>query len=156
MGSEGFTLNAEELKRYQPNRYPFLLVDRITEVIPGKRAKGYKNLTANEWYFPVHFPGDPNMPGCLQIEAMAQVLTIAITTVDGMAGKVVHGYKHAGIFHREVRPGDKLEMSAEVLSFSRGLCRGRVQGFVDGELACELESTIIIPEVFNQFKPRKT
>lgn len=148
-----FSLNEEELKRFQPNSYPFLLIDRVTEVLPGKYAKGYKNLTNNEWYFPNHFPGDPNMPGCLQIEAMAQMLTIAITTMEGMEGKVVHGYKHSGTFHQEVRPGDRLEMEAQILFFRRGLCKGKVQGFIDGVLACELETTIIIPEIFNQFKP---
>lgn len=151
---ETFSLNTEEIKKYQPNRYPFLLIDRVTEVIPGKSAKGYKNLTANEWFFPVHFPGDANMPGCLQVEAMAQMLTIAITTVDGMAGKIVHGYKHNGTFHKEVKPGNRLDMYAEVISFKRGLCRGKVKGYVDGELACELESTIIIPDVFKMFTPK--
>lgn len=150
---EGFSLNAEQIKKYQPNRYPFLLIDRVTEVIPGKSATGYKNLTANEWYFPVHFPGDANMPGCLQVEAMAQMLTIAIATVDGFAGKIVHGYKHNGTFHKEVKPGKRLDIYAEVISFKRGLCRGKARGMVDGELACELESTIIVPEIFNQFKP---
>ena len=53
-----FSLDCEELKKYQPNRYPFLMIDRVTEVLPGKYAKGYKNLTNNEWYFPVHFPGN--------------------------------------------------------------------------------------------------
>lgn len=154
MDKNAFSLNAQELKKYQPNKYPFLLVDRITEVIPGKLAKGYKNLTANEWFFPVHFPGDSNMPGCLQVEAMAQVLTIAITTIDGMEGKIVHGYKHCGTFHKEVKPGSKLEMIAEVQSFRRGLCKGKVQGFIAGELACELYSEIIIPDVFNQYKPK--
>lgn len=155
MGKESFALNEVEILRYQPNRYPFLLVDRITEVLPGKYAKGYKNITNNEWYIPVHFPNDPNMPGCLQVEAMAQVLTVAILTVEGMEGKIVHGYKHAGTFHKEIRPGDKLEMYAEVISFKRGLCKGSVKGYIDGELACELESTIIIPEIFNKFKPIK-
>ena len=74
------SLNAEELKKYQPNRYPFLMIDYVTEVEPGKYAKGYKNLSNNEWYFPVHFPDGPNMPGALQLEAMAQMLTVAITT----------------------------------------------------------------------------
>ena len=148
-----FSLDAEELKKYHPNRYPFLLIDRVTEVMPGEYAKGFKNVTNNEWYIPVHFPGDPNMPGCLQVEAMAQMLTVAILTTKGMEGKIVHGYKHAVTFHREVVPGDRLEMDAQIISFKRGLCKGKVQGFVDGELACELESTIIIPDIFNQFKP---
>ena len=149
------SLNAEELKKYQPHRSPFLLIDRVTEVIPGEYARGYKNVTNNEWYIPVHFPGDPNMPGCLQVEAMAQMLTVAILTTGGMEGKIVHGYKHAGIFHQEIVPGDRLEMDARILSFKRGLCRGKVQGYVDGKLACELESTIIIPDIFNQYKPNE-
>ena len=94
------------------------------------------------------------MPGCLQAEAMAQMLTVAILTTPGMEGKIVHGYKHAGIFHKEVRPGDRLIMEAEILSFRRGLCKGQVKGYIDSELACELESVIIIPDVFNQFKPK--
>lgn len=149
-----FSLDAVELQRFQPNRYPFLLIDRVTEVLPGKYAKGYKNLTNNEWYFPKHFPGNPNMPGCLQIEAMAQMLTVAIMTVEGMEGKVAHGYKDFGTFHEEVKPGDRLEMDAQVISFKRGLCRGKVTGTVDGKLACELETTIIIPDIFCQYRPK--
>lgn len=149
-----FSLDAQELLEYQPNRYPFLLIDRVTEVLPGKYAKGYKNVTNNEWYIPVHFPGDPNMPGCLQVEAMAQLLTVAILTTEGMARKIVHGYRHSGTFHREVRPGDRLEMYAKIVSFKRGLCIGSVQGYVDDQLACELESTIIIPDIFNRYKPK--
>lgn len=150
---EPISLDAQELQKYQPNRFPFLLIDRVTEVLPGKYARGYKNLTNNEWFFPSHFPGAPNMPGCLQIEAMAQMLTVAISTIEGMEGKVVHGYKHAGVFHKEVRPGDRLDLDAEVISFKRGLCKGSVVGTVDGEKVCELETTIIIPDIFNKFKP---
>lgn len=152
---KAFSLDAVELQKYQPNRYPFLLIDRVTEVVPGKYAKGFKNLTNNEWYFPKHFPGNPNMPGCLQIEAMAQMLTVAIMTVPGMEGKVAHGYKDFGTFHEEVKPGDRLEMDAQVISFKRGLCKGSVKGYVDGKLACELETTIIIPDVFFQYRPKK-
>ena len=152
---EKLSLNADELRKYQPNRYPFLLIDRVTEVVPGKYAKGYKNVTNNEWYIPVHFPGDSNMPGCLQVEAMAQMLTVAILTTEGMENKIVHGYKHAGTFHLEVKPGDRLDIDAQILYFRRGLCKGKAQGFIDGKLACELESTIIIPDIFNQFKPKK-
>ena len=96
------------------------------------------------------------MPGCLQIETMAQMLTVAVLTVEGMEGRVVHGYKHVGTFHQEVRPGDCLELDARVLSFRRGLCKGKVRGTIGGELACELETTIIIPDIFNKFKPNKS
>lgn len=148
------SLDEVELMKYQPNRYPFLLIDRVTEVIPGKSAKGYKNMTNNEWYFPIHFEKNPNMPGCLQIEAMAQMLTVAITTTEGMAGKVVHSYKHNATFHREVKPGDRLDLESEIIHFKRGLCEGVVRGYIDGELACELETVVLIPDIFNQYKPR--
>ena len=72
-----FSLNYEELLAYQPNRYPFLMIDKVESVLPGKYAKGHKNLTNNEWYFPIHFPGGANMPGALQLEALAQMLTVA-------------------------------------------------------------------------------
>ena len=111
----GFSLNGEELQKYQPNRYPFLMIDRVTDVEPGQYAKGYKHLTNNEWYFPIHFPGGPNMPGALQLEAMAQMLTVAITTQDGLAGGVTHALEHTVRFKKEIIPGDTL--------IHRGLCR---------------------------------
>ena len=80
---EGFSLNYIELQEYQQNRYPFLMIDHVDEVIPGKSARGYKNLTLNEWFFPVHFPGAPIMPGVLQVESLSQMLIIAITTLPG-------------------------------------------------------------------------
>ena len=66
------SLNGVQLLEYQPNRYPFLMIDYVTKVIPGKEAKGFKNFTNNEWFFPIHFPGHPNVPGALQLEALAQ------------------------------------------------------------------------------------
>lgn len=148
------SFNAQELQAYQPNRYPFLMIDRVTECVPGKYAKGYKNLTNNEWYFPVHFPGNPNMPGCLQVEAMSQMLTVAITTTEGMEGKVAHGYKVNVTFHEEVHPGDRLDIEAEVFSFKRGLCKGHVSCYCEGKLVAEMDNTIIVPEVFYQYRPK--
>ena len=148
------SFNAKELQAYQHNRYPFLMIDRVTESVPGKYAKGYKNLTNNEWYFPVHFPGNPNMPGCLQVEAMSQMLTVAITTTEGMEGKVAHGYKVNVTFHEEVHPGDRLDIEAEVFSFKRGLCKGHVSCYCEGKLVAEMDNTIIVPEVFYQYRPK--
>ena len=113
---EPFSLNCLELQAYQPNRYPFLMIDHVDEVLPGKYARGYKNLTMNEWYFPVHFPDGPNMPGALQLEALAQMLTVAITTLPGLKGKVTHALQHTVRFRKEVLPGKKFEINAEVIS----------------------------------------
>ena len=149
-----FSLNYEELKRFQPNRYPFLMIDYVTEVEPGKYAKGYKNLSNNEWYFPVHFPDGPNMPGALQLEAMAQMLTVAITTQDGLEGKVTHALEHKVKFRKEVLPGQRLEINAEVISWRRGVCKGKATGITDGELACEAEMLITIPDILDLYLPK--
>lgn len=148
-------LNAFELQKYQPNRYPFLMIDHITEVIPGVSAKGYKNLTNNEWYFPQHFPGNPNMPGALQLEALAQMLTVAITTLPGMEGRVTHAMQHLVRFRKEVVPGDKLEIETEVISWKRGICKGRGVGYTNGEVACEADMLITIPEILKEYLPKK-
>ena len=107
---EPFSLNSIELLDYQPNRYPFLMIDFVTSVKPGEFANGYKNVTMNEWYFPKHFPGHPNVPGALQLESLAQMLTVAITTLPGNKGKVTFAISHTIKFKKEVVPGDKFEI----------------------------------------------
>lgn len=152
---EGFSLNCVELQDFQPNRYPFLMIDHIDLVIPGKSARGFKNLTLNEWYFPKHFPGAPNMPGALQLEALAQMLTVAITTLPGLKGKVTHALSHTVRFRKEVLPGDKLEIETTVLSWNRGIARGTGVGRTNGEIACEAEMLITIPDLLTQYLPTK-
>jgi 3-hydroxyacyl-[acyl-carrier-protein] dehydratase len=152
---ESFSLNSVELLEYQPNRYPFLMIDHVDEVIPGKSAKGFKNLTMNEWYFPIHFPGGPNMPGALQLEALAQMLTVAITTLPGNKGKVTHALQHTVQFRKEVLPGQKFVIETQVLSWKRGMAKGRGVAYTNGEVACEADMLIIIPEIFEQYLPKK-
>lgn len=151
----GFLLNAEELKRFQPNRYPFLMIDYVTDVEPGVHAKGYKNLSNNEWYFPVHFPGGPNMPGALQLEAMAQMLTVALTTQEGLGGKVTHALEHKVRFRKEVLPGEQLVIEANIISWRRGICKGRAVGYTHGEVACEADMLITIPDILDQYIPKR-
>jgi len=150
---EPFSLNCLELQAYQPNRYPFLMIDHVDEVLPGMYARGYKNLTMNEWYFPVHFPDGPNMPGALQLEALAQMLTVAVTTLPGLKGKVTHALQHTVRFRKEVLPGKKFEIDAQVINWNRGICKGRGIATVDGEVACEADMLITIPEILEQFLP---
>ena len=104
---KSFSLNSVELLEYQPNRYPFLMIDEVTKVQPGVLAEGLKNLTNNEWYFPIHFPNNPNVPGVLQLEALAQMLTVAITTLPGNKGKITHALSHEVRFRKEILPGQK-------------------------------------------------
>jgi len=151
---EKLQLNALELQAYQPNRYPFLMIDFVEEVVPGEYAKGYKNLTMNEWYFPVHFPEGPNMPGALQLEALAQMLTVAITTLPGLKGKVTHALQHTVRFRREVVPGERFDIHTEVLSWKRGVCKGKGIARVGDEIACEADMMITIPEILEQYLPK--
>ena len=84
------SLDKAGIYEYQQNREPYLLIDFATEVIPGKSAKGYKVLKVDEWFFKVHWPNDPNMPGMLQIEALVQMCSLSILTLPGNKGKVMY------------------------------------------------------------------
>ena len=92
------------------------MIDFVEKVLPGKFAEGYKDLKEDEWFFPIHFPGNPNMPGALQLEALAQMLTVAITTLPGNKGKVTHAISHQVKFKKEVVPGRKYEIKTKKLS----------------------------------------
>lgn len=123
-----------------PHRYPFLLVDRVLELEPGKRAVGIKNVTMNEYFFQGHFPGQPVMPGVLMVEALAQVGAVALLTMDGNQGKLP---MFTGIeklrFKRQVVPGDTLRLEMEVLQMRGPMGRGQGTATVDGEVAVKGE-----------------
>ena len=152
---EGFSLNCNELQEYQQNRYPYLMIDHVDEVIPGKSAKGYKNLTMNEWFFPSHFPDAPNMPGALQLESLAQMLTIAITTLPGNKGQTTRFISTNLKFHKEIVPGDKMVIDTQVTFWSRGIFKGTGIALTNGEIASESEMVICIPDILNQYLPKR-
>jgi 3-hydroxyacyl-[acyl-carrier-protein] dehydratase len=153
---EGFSLDFNELLAYQQNRYPYLMIDGITEVVPGVRASGFKNITWNEWYMPCHFPGMPNMPGALQIEAIAQVFTVAITTLEGNKGKLTNFLSADKIkFKKRVEPGSRLDIETEVFSYKRGVASGRGTGYIGGVFTVCAEIVITLPDVMDQYTPKK-
>jgi beta-hydroxyacyl-ACP dehydratase FabZ len=124
-----------------PHRYPFLLVDRIIEIDPGKRVVALKNVTYNEPFFPGHFPGEPIMPGVLIVEAMAQAGAVMLLhDMQDRDGKLVFftGIDKAR-FRRTVVPGDQLRLTVEVLKFRSTTCKLRAIAEVDGVKAAEAE-----------------
>ena len=83
-------LDKKKILEYQQNRSPYLMIDFVEEVIPGKSARGYKDLNDDEWFFKVHWPNDPNMPGMLQIEALVQMSALSILTLPNNKGKIMY------------------------------------------------------------------
>lgn len=153
---EGFCLDLEEIKKYEQIREPLLMLDYVSEVIPGKCAKGYKVFQEDEWFFKIHFPGQPNVPGAFQLEALAQLLTVAVTTLPDLAGETTRFISFEMKCLREILPGEKMNMEVEVLSWKRGICKGKGRGMVNGESACEASMMITIPTILNQFLPKRS
>src|SRR5579863_1261257 len=140
------TFDIQEILEFLPHRYPFLLIDRITEFEPTKRLVAIKNVTINEPFFQGHFPGYPIMPGVLMAQAGGIIM---LHEIEDRAAKLVvfTGIERAK-FRRPVTPGDQLRIEVDVLSFRTRA--GRIEGkaFVDGKLACEATLTCqVVPRV---------
>lgn len=135
-------MTIQQVMHYLPQRYPFLMVDRITELEAGKRIVGYKNVTINEPYFVGHFPGRPLMPGVMMVEAMAQVAGV-LGFVSHDKSPDTHLYVFAGAdnvrFKRQVVPGDRLTLEAVFTGNRRHIYKFSCRALVDGELAASAD-----------------
>jgi len=130
-------MDITEIRRYLPHRYPFLLVDRVVELHPGKSIVAYKNLSVNEAFFNGHFPENPIFPGVLLLEAMAQAAGILGFCSQGKTTEDGSTYYFAGAddvrFRRPCMPGDQVMLRAAVLSQRRGIWKFEVSSDVEGE-----------------------
>jgi 3-hydroxyacyl-[acyl-carrier-protein] dehydratase len=137
------TMDIHEVLEYLPHRYPFLLIDRVLEVVPNERIVALKNVTMNEPFFPGHYPHHPVMPGVLVIEAMAQASAILTFKSSNTKPDAHSVYYFVGIdnarFKRPVTPGDQLIFRMELTMNRRGMFKFKGTAEVDGQIAAEAE-----------------
>ena len=138
-------LNSNQIQEILPHRYPFLLVDKVIECVPGQSATGIKCVTANEMHFLGHFPQKHVMPGVLILEALAQTGAVALLSEEENKGKIAlfGGVKNCR-FKRQVVPGDVLELRCEIISRRGPVGVGKATATVDGKVAVVAELTFAI------------
>lgn len=142
-------LTAIQVQEIIPNRFPISFVDRVDEIIPGEKVVARKNVTINEEFFVGHFPGNPVMPGVLQVETMAQVGSIPLLSQPDFKNKIAY---LAGLnnvkFRKNVVPGDVLEITVEIVKLKKrmGIGKGTIRNEY-GEVCSEAEMTFIISNV---------
>lgn len=140
-------MNNIDIQKILPHRYPFLLVDKITELEEGKCITGIKNVSINEPFFQGHFPGNPIMPGVLICEALAQVGAVLLLGMEENKGKLgvftgINNFK----FRKQVVPGDTLVLKAELLTYRHGMGKANVEATVDGKTAAKGEISFAVIE----------
>lgn len=148
--TEGFPMDIQAVLAQLPHRYPFLLVDRVIECVPGKRIHALKNVTVNEPFFPGHFPGRPTMPGVMILEALAQAAGILAFKTAGVVPDENSRFYFVGIdgarFRRPVVPGDQLALKATFDRALRGIWKFTTVAEVDGEEVASA-TMMVAPEV---------
>jgi len=140
-------LNSNQIQEIIPHRYPFLLIDRVVELEPGKSCKAIKNVSANEMQFMGHFPQEHVMPGVLMVEALAQTGAVIILSLEENKGKIAY---FAGIdkckFKRKVVPGDTLLLEVEIIKQRGPIGYGKAVATVNGEVAVSAELKFAVGE----------
>ena len=138
-------LTTKEIMDIIPHRHPFLLVDTIEELEPGKRAVGKKCVTYDEYFFRGHFPQEPVMPGVLIVEALAQVGAVSILSCEQFKGKTAYfGGINNCRFKKKVVPGDVLRLEVEMVKVKGPIGVGKATAWVDGQVCCEAELTFAV------------
>ena len=149
-------LDINKIISYQRNRYPLLFIDKIINLKPGKSLTAIKNFSYNEWFFPAHFEGEPNVPGFILVESMVQSFIMTFLCQKKYSGSKTNFFNlNNAKFRRKILPGDTLKIKSVLDSINRGIATGKSEGFVNNEFACSAEFTVTIPDIFNKFLPKK-
>jgi 3-hydroxyacyl-[acyl-carrier-protein] dehydratase len=148
-------LDILQILKYQRNRYPVLLVDKIIRLEPGKSATGIKCFTYNEWFFPAHFDDEPNVPGFVQLESLVQTFILTFLCLEEYQGCKTNFISINNVrYKRKIVPGEQLRIEAQLNGLRRGIARGTACSFVDDAPACSADFIVAIPDVLNRFKPK--
>jgi 3-hydroxyacyl-[acyl-carrier-protein] dehydratase len=138
-------MDTSEISKILKREYPLLLIDRVTLIEPKKACHAYKNITYNEWFFPVHFPDNPIMPGTLQVEAFTQAVSLPLLVADDLNDAREIPILLAGIdkirLYRPVVPGDKFEIYANIDRIAMGIVTASASGYVNNEIVSECKIT---------------
>ena len=149
-------LDKKGICEYQKNRDPYLMIDYASEIIPGKSAKGYKDLKDDEWFFTVHWKNNPNMPGMLQTEALVQMAALSILSLEGNKGKVMYLTSANNLkFIKKIIPNSRLYINTEIKSYKRGIAICKGEGIVNKEMVCKADFTLILPDEINKYNLKK-
>ena len=147
-------LDKENIMVYQKNKDPYLMIDYADEINPGQSAKGYKDLSDDEWFFKEHWENDPNMPGMLQIESLVQMCALAILSLPGNKGKVMYLTSASNLkFIKKVIPNSRFYINTKIINYKRGLATCYGEGSVNNEIVCKADFNLILPDEINKLKP---
>ena len=142
------------IQEYHRHRYPYILIDSIEEIDPGKSAHGYKFFSENEWLFHCNSKEDQPVPFTMLIEVLTEVFLMPILLLDDNKGKITNFISADEVFvYSDVYPGNRMDVDVKILSWRRGVATGYAKGFVEEKLICEAKLKFVIPEIMEQFKP---
>ncbi len=144
----------EFIQSCQQNRFPLLFIDKMTTIEPGVSAEAIKNFSYNEWFFPPHFADDPNVPGFVQVECLAQTFIMTFLTIEKYRGEKTSFVSINDVkFSRKLIPGDTLRIHAQLDSFRFGIAKGSVKSWVEDEPAAEAQMVVAIPSILERMRP---
>lgn len=147
-------MEINQIFKCQKNRYPFLFIDRILDIAPGKSAMAIKAFSYNEMFFPGHFEDDPNVPGFIQLECLVQTFLMTFQSLSEYSGLQASDAEFSNVrFLRKIVPGEVLRIEATLNSVKRGIAIGSARSFVNDEAACRAEFIVVVPDILNKFIP---